>query len=287
MENKSVFFRGKPGPGAKAVLNMATGLAVHLVPDRTLKAAKKLLINPQSRRKVSFKELEPTLELDTPSQFGDVHLYYFAGGEKHILICHGWADTTQSMQTIIKSFVDKGYSVWAMDHVGHGKSEGNESHLFAYIDGLKNAIHTIEYNYAPVIGVVAHSAGAAAVLNLDDDFLKSRKFAVLGIPIKFFESMYNQMEMMGIHHKILTNLLNDLSMSFGLNWQELNPNQHEDKIGDHFLFVHDKDDEISPFDELKSFLKNCTSKLIVTEGLGHRKILKDEKVINQLVEFYE
>ena len=54
------------------------------------------------------------------------------------------------------------------------------------------------------------------------------------------------------------------------------------------LIIHDKDDDdvsVEAAYQIKKALKN--SELLITEGLGHRRILGDKKVISKIVEFLQ
>jgi hypothetical protein len=52
------------------------------------------------------------------------------------------------------------------------------------------------------------------------------------------------------------------------------------------LAIHDRDDKEIPFYLIESlFEKNYDSELFITEGLGHYNILRDENVINKILDF--
>jgi len=51
------------------------------------------------------------------------------------------------------------------------------------------------------------------------------------------------------------------------------------------LVVTDRGDRQTPYDDVVSFAETIDAPLITTEGLGHRKILRDPDVIASVVEF--
>ncbi len=287
MKLKNIYFAAKNAEGQKKIIKSLTGASSHLLPRLTLSASRKVLMNPFSKRQVSFREVETSQEFDIPidSELERVHLYYFKGGDKHILLTHGWADTSRSMEAIISELLALGYSVWSMDHLGHGKSSGKESNLFAFIKGLKAAIHYIETNYQELHGIIGHSAGATATLNLDRDFLAKRRIILMGVPIEFLGLMHKQMDEIGIHPKVVVDLIKYLKSEYKRDFSELDPKEHKDKVGEHFLFIHDEEDEYAPYSDLEAYAADTTSQVMLTEGLGHRKILRDEKVMTRMMEF--
>jgi alpha-beta hydrolase superfamily lysophospholipase len=44
-----------------------------------------------------------------------------------LLVAHGLAEHSGRYKNLVNYFVPKGYSIWALDHRGHGKSEGTRS----------------------------------------------------------------------------------------------------------------------------------------------------------------
>jgi pimeloyl-ACP methyl ester carboxylesterase len=285
---KNIYFGTQPSLIRKKMLNLASHFAHAVTPNLALKTSYKFLVNPFGRRYVDLKELAVDDEFDIETKLGRVHLYYFKGGPKHILISHGWADTTQSMKTIIKNLLVEGYSVWSIDHIGHGKSEGNVSHLLGYIEGLNKAIEFIEKDFGYVHSIIGHSAGALSSLNLDYHTLKNKKVVLLGLPIKFFDSMFKKMDQMGIAKRVLKTLLEDLGNKYQVDWRTLTAHHHTEKFGDNFLLIHCKDDDASSYTNLTEFLMSNDlghMNLFTTEKLGHRKILRDTKVMDQIVGF--
>jgi alpha-beta hydrolase superfamily lysophospholipase len=53
-----------------------------------------------------------------------------------LLVAHGLAEHSGRYKNLVNHFVPKGYSVWALDHRGHGKSEGTRSYIEKFDDYL-------------------------------------------------------------------------------------------------------------------------------------------------------
>ena len=51
------------------------------------------------------------------------------------------------------------------------------------------------------------------------------------------------------------------------------------------LVITDRGDRQTPYDDVVAFAESIGAPLVTTEGLGHRKILRDRDVIAQVVEF--
>jgi hypothetical protein len=53
------------------------------------------------------------------------------------------------------------------------------------------------------------------------------------------------------------------------------------------LWIHDKDDDITPLDDVKPIIETNLPNIefMITSGMGHRKIYKDNQVVKKVVDF--
>jgi hypothetical protein len=94
--------------------------------------------------------------------------------------------------------------------------------------------------------------------------------------------MFQKVEQVGISRKMLKRVLESVSRKYGKTWQQLAAESHREKLTLDITFIHDLNDRFAPFDDVKYFLNQEKNTLIATEGLGHRKILGDTKVIENI-----
>jgi acylglycerol lipase len=81
-----------------------------------------------------------------------------------LLVVHGWAEHSGRYTNLVKHFVPKGYAICALDHRGHGRSEGRRGYVerFSdYLDDLKNFLDIVRDEHGDIkIFLVGHSMGA-------------------------------------------------------------------------------------------------------------------------------
>ena len=81
-----------------------------------------------------------------------------------LLVVHGWAEHSGRYTNLINFFLPKGYAIWALDHRGHGKSEGLRGYVerFSdYLDDLKTFFDVVRSEHGDTkIFLVGHSMGA-------------------------------------------------------------------------------------------------------------------------------
>lgn len=81
-----------------------------------------------------------------------------------LLVVHGWAEHSGRYTNLVNYFVPKGYAICALDHRGHGKSEGRRGYVerFSdYLDDLKTFFDIVRSEHGDTkIFLVGHSMGA-------------------------------------------------------------------------------------------------------------------------------
>jgi len=245
---------------------------------------KNLLLRPYGKRNYSEACISPIQELILATSIGKAHINLFGHGEQVIIVSHGWADSSQSFNKMILSLTEQGYLVAAIDHIGHGKSTGNKSHLFSFIETIELLIEHFNNQSIAIKGIVAHSMGAVATLNLSRNILKNKKIILISFPNNFFELMFEKVEQVGISRKLLTRVLESISRQYGKRWQQLSSVHHREKLALDLTFIHDRNDRFAPFTDLETFLKNEKPRLVATSGLGHTRILGDTSVIDNITQ---
>jgi pimeloyl-ACP methyl ester carboxylesterase len=285
---KAIYFHSQDGgqqANSKKVIGLVAKLLATAAPGPFTSVAARFLMNPYSVRDYQFDELVPDRTYYIDTKMGPIATHFFSGGEKHILITHGWADTSKSFIPLIQNFLQQGFSVWCFDHIGHGQSFGNSSHLFGFIDGLEQVIEHIESLDLKLDSILAHSMGGAAVLNLDRHILENKKIIMISIPITFFEDMFKRIGRVGIPDQLIERLLERISLDYQKDWKSLCPKANLEKLHDNFFFVHDVKDRFCLYQDIQPIIEQSNLSAHISDGLGHTRILKDPGIIREITNF--
>jgi len=243
-----------------------------------------VLMKPYSRRSYDFEHISAEKELNLLTSMGIAHVNIFGAGKRVVIVSHGWGDNSESFQEMILSLTEQGYLVAAIDHIGHGRSSGNNSHLLSFIETLELLLEQFNEDRIEVDAIIGHSMGAIATLNLPNHLLESKKIILISSPIKFFELMFEKVEQAGISRKLLTRVLESISNKHGKTWQQLTTENNRDKLSLNLTFIHDRQDRYAPFTDVAQYLQQEKNTLIETQGLGHRRILSDTNVIKKITQ---
>jgi lysophospholipase len=96
---------------------------------------------------------------DREGRFGDGRLYYRAWDHEsplgHVALAHGVAEHSGRYEHVAGRLQDAGFAVWALDHRGHGQSEGTRSD----IDSIQATVDDLDL----FVDVVAEAAGSRPI----------------------------------------------------------------------------------------------------------------------------
>jgi len=86
-----------------------------------------------------------------------------AEGKAVLLVVHGWAEHSGRYTNLVDHFIPGGYLVYALDHRGHGRSEGKPGYVDRftdYLDDLKTFFDVVRGRHGDIpIFLVGHSMG--------------------------------------------------------------------------------------------------------------------------------
>jgi acylglycerol lipase len=81
-----------------------------------------------------------------------------------LLVAHGYAEHSGRYANVVNYFVPRGFAVWALDHRGHGKSDGERvqvNDFHDYVVDLKTFFDIVKKNHpGKKIFLVGHSMGS-------------------------------------------------------------------------------------------------------------------------------
>ncbi|MBK6935814.1 MAG: alpha/beta fold hydrolase [Chitinophagaceae bacterium] len=208
-----------------------------------------------------------------------------AGGERKVLIIHGYESSAINFDRYVKPLIKKGYEVLAFDAPGHGRSGGKQINAPLY----RSTIKEINKRFGPVKSFMAHSFGGLAVsLALEETSHTSDYRLVLIAPatetVTAIDSFFSFLK---LDPAIRPEFEKIIIRRSGVSPDWFSVKRAMKHIKAQVLWVHDEDDEITPLKDVLE-LKNKqlpNMKFVITKGLGHRRIYRDNKVTRQIVDF--
>lgn len=206
-------------------------------------------------------------------------------GER-LLLVHGWNGRSSQFHRMAALLHDHGFDITAVDLPGHGKSPMSNTNLPESAD----VIGSISDSHGPFHALISHSFGVPASLNavrLGAEFEK-----LVMISSGFFELEPTFEAFIGLFRldeKEYTKRMFKLGESiYGTSAEEFAPSQFAGRIETEALILHCEDDREVPKDIAERLHEEMpNSQLHLTEGLGHRRILRDDDVTRRIILFIE
>lgn len=199
-----------------------------------------------------------------------------------VVFIHGWAGHGIQFHRYFDGLIKAGFSVLTFDHVGHGKSDGNESSYFEFTDAVTRFID--QQRNLPIQAIVAHSFGASAVINCLFKTQMNIKTILIAPALSLRNLLEETFDRYGVPLAIFKAYLKDLEKKLGHEFATENPKDLIKCISSDMLIVHDTNDKAISYEESwKASLLQNNIRLYSTRGLGHIRILKDKQLIKEMV----
>ena len=253
----------------------------------TAKLASKLFITPigfsiPKREKVMLESAQKKT-INIPSINQNIQVLSYGYSKKKVLLVHGWAGRSTQLFMIADKLLEKGYMVISFDGPAHGASTGKTTMMPDFLD----TINEIDQQFGPFEAAVGHSFGGMCLYNsIDRDSFNIKKLVTIGSADKISDVILNFTNNL----KVKPIVAKKIKAKFDKQWQT-NIDKHSSStvaksVSIPTLVIHDSQDGDVPVSCAQNIRQNLKSgKLLITQGLGHTKILRDKNVINRAVNF--
>lgn len=208
-----------------------------------------------------------------------------AGAAKKVLILHGFESSVINFDRYVKPLLKKGFEVLAFDAPAHGRSTGKQFNALLY----KELIQEIYKIYGPIHSFLAHSFGGLALsLALEeiphDDETKVALIAPATETTTAVDSFFGLLKL----DPALRPYFDAVILKNGGHppaWFSVARASKAIKAS--VLWAHDKDDNMTPLADIERVMEAQypNFQFMITEGLGHRRIYRDNNVSKAVINF--
>jgi pimeloyl-ACP methyl ester carboxylesterase len=210
-------------------------------------------------------------------------LVYTKGNSKRkVLLVHGWSGRGTQLFSIAEELLKNGFMTVSFDAPAHGKSSSKTTMMTEFIASIK----FLEEKTGPFEIIIGHSLGGMAVLNSVDGTIKVKKIISIGagdIITDIIKVFVGKLELKPI---IVNKIKTHFYKKFNKNIDDYSGSYAAKNVNIPTLIIHDKEDKEVPVSCAINIRQNLKQgELLITNGLGHTRILKDKLVINKIIEF--
>lgn len=259
-----------------------------LVPNFVVNYAYKMLTTPQiSKLRAHEIDVLNTANKEVFHFKGfDIQCYKWLGGDKKILLVHGWEGQAGNFADIIERLQSENYSIFAFDGPSHGFSSKGKTSLMEFTELVGIFIEKFQ-----VSSIISHSFGGVATTYalFVNQHLKIEKYILITTPDKFIERIDYVSNQVGITEHVKNKLIKRLEKETNMNVYMLNVSEFVKNVRVNKAWIfHDKADKIIPISQSRAVAKQWkNAELIELEGTGHFRILRTPAVIDSVIEKLE
>ncbi len=254
-------------------------------------AAEAIILFSTPFRKVK-KKVPPIFEKAEEIHFSMHHKKVYGYRWNHpsshrFLILHGFESSAYNFDRYVKPMIKKGYEVVAMDAPAHGRSEGKTINLLDYVDMVRETWK----RFGPFDAVLAHSFGGLAIsLYLDEHPPEHRPQIALIAPATETTTAVNSFfKVLQMNDEIKQEFNRQIHQKTGRWPAEYSITRVAPTLKADILWAHDEEDNMTPLaDTEKIRAQNLPHiRFLITKGLGHRRIYRDNHVSRAILDFFE
>ena len=276
-----------------AAFRLSNQLGSIFTPTRTVNKAGKLFLTPKRH---AIKEWEQVAEKSgqrfnispevSAIRWQPLKQNSYATGAPPILLpillVHGWESRATQMYGIAKEFLNIGYEVVAVDMPAHGHSKGTSSNPNVFAQTITLA----QQQLGAFEAIIGHSMGAGATAIAIGRGVTTQKMVLISGPSSIENVLRRFAGFIGLNKKSRDRFVDFISNFVGATPNDLDSQLLLRDCKIPALLIHDEGDLEVPASESKrlaAVLEN--GQLHISHGLGHRKILKSDVILEKIVNF--
>jgi pimeloyl-ACP methyl ester carboxylesterase len=199
-----------------------------------------------------------------------------------VYLVHGWGSRGARLAAFVPALLAAGYQVVTHDAPGHGASDGRLSSMPQFARTLMAVVDTV----GPAAGVITHSMGGSATTLAMHWGLRVPRAAFIA-PAADPPAWVGQFALaLGLRDDTVARMKVRSERRLGLAWEALHVPTMARRMDTPLLIVHDRDDDVVPLSDGEAIAMAWPgARLVRTDGLGHKLIVRTPTVVTQAVEF--
>lgn len=269
--------------GIPALVRHGFGAVQTVSPALAARAAERLFFTPPQR--------------DDPAEIGDflhtgrrfvlpVNGHQVVGwrwGEgPAVYLAHGWGGRGGRFAVLARPLLASGYSVVTWDAPGHGASGRGMSSMPEFA----RALTAVVADQGPAHAIVAHSMGASAAALAASLGVPGGRFVFLAPAANPASFAIAFARALGAAPEVMRRARARSERRLRFSWDDLDVPRMVERMTAPLLVVHDRQDQVVPFSDGERIAAGWPgARLMATEGLGHRGVIRDPGVVGEVVGF--
>ncbi len=236
---------------------------------------------PIPRREKPARQKASRFQLHTHKS--PFELFEWGSGDRTVVMMHGWSGRGSQFFKITEQLVKQGFRVLALDAPAHGESQLKRSHMLEFVDALE----VVAKKYGPIEAAIGHSMGGMAIFNaMKREGFSPSKLIIIGTPANIRNVVTDFCNRLKANAKVARGIINYIENRYDMEVENVSTDQLAAELNPAGLIIHDEHDLDVALENARITAAHWPrAELVVTSGLGHRKILMDRDVIDRISDF--
>ncbi len=287
LEAASSFYQASPG---LRLFRLAFGTFQRVWPALAVRAAYRLFGTPLPPRWLQRRRPWDTSWRIERWPFEDASLtVYSQAAAPHgpvVLLLHGWGGHAGQLLAQAQALAGQGLRPVLVEMPAHGRSAGSVSNLPQFARAIEYVAARLVQQGHVLRAVVAHSLAANAAAFAASRGLPVERLVLLAPPASPRDYTRLFGHVFGLTEATRAAMQRRIEAREGVLMPQFEPEAVGARIRIPTLVVHDREDRINRFTDGQAYAHAVRgAQLLATEGLGHRKILKDPAVLGKIALF--
>jgi pimeloyl-ACP methyl ester carboxylesterase len=265
------------------VVRGAFGVLNHTVPALAARWAERAFCTPpRSALSASVRDFLATGRRSAVWAGGNPMAVWTWGEGPSVYLVHGWGGRGGQLASFVAPLVHSGFKVVTFDAPGHGASPGARSSLLEFAWALREVVRV----FGPAHAVIGHSLGAAATALALGQGLRAERAVLIAPPADPSEWTRHLARRLGMTARVLRLMQTRIERRLGFHWSELDVPRLASRLLVPLLVIHDRDDAEVPYADGQAVAAAAPeARLVTSHGLGHRRILREPRLVKEAVSF--
>ena len=267
----------------QAMVKAWAPVLLRLAPNWTYRQVDDLLLTPRKNKTTALKIPGSIKSFTIPTPQGRIRAYEQGQGPTVVLV-HGWSASAQVYFPLMRGLAQLGFRALAFDHFAHGQSEGQQASLKRFIFAVNHVLHHVQKRSTDgLAALVGHSMGCVAVANIPPTQIGETPLFFISPVFNFRKYYTKQVHLLGLHPSLSKQYLSRFEQNYKNDLERMELALKLAPLAGQTVIAHDRSDDETPFvDSVKFCADHPLTRLLVTRGLGHQRIINSESVWQQL-----
>jgi pimeloyl-ACP methyl ester carboxylesterase len=254
-----------------------------VAPETAAARAERLFLTPPRPRRPAWEVRLLAGAEARPMRVGERRIETWTWGTgPSVLLVHGWGGRGTQLGAFIAPLVAHGFSVVTFDAPGHGAADEG----IVTIPEMIEAVHTVAASRGRLAGLVAHSVGALTAAHALHDGVGVDAAVFVGPPTDLYGAAARFTETLGFSRAVRERMRARIAARVGRPWSAFDVTALTSTRPAPLLVVHDRGDAEVPWQQGMAITRAWRgAEMLMTDGLGHRRILRDSDVVAAAVAF--